>query len=538
MNYLVILIYISIILLIFLISSYLVFKFIYFYKRTSSGVVIFKIDNINKRVIRNNKKYNFLSTYLDSNSFNFNKYNYISINEFLNFFNKDSSNKIKEIINKNLQNYESKIDVFWNKDFNIKLRLFEKIINKFNKKLLKNKPMKMVIKTIDGNNYYCSLKWGVEYKDKINNLNNITLNNQTNNDFLKNKKNIIIGLLLKNFYFLNKNNDNTDFLNDLFGLNDQIVNLFKSDDYIYLILKYTSKNQYNNFLNKINEINNSTTLSRIYKRATIIQYPKINNYEQDYINDLVKYSLYNIDYDSKNSSKYYFNNTDDNIRKEIELFNEEYYRYKQIITDNKDPKKWVNIKNIVNYISKNKTQFKIIEPNYDRLKVLFRFYYLFDKSEYLSHLKELNWFNYFSKNSENLGTTQLIFKMSQANYLFIKEEEFKSKNIIPMIYDLGVMYDINLLESKILSNYNNEILTFFYIEDINRNISFLLEKFKIKAIIISKLISSKLYNSNIFLNCLNLSTQLNKNKKVVIYESPPENLEQEFINKIKINYNY
>ncbi|MBN4083562.1 hypothetical protein JXZ92_01845 [Mycoplasma sp. CSL10137] len=538
MNYLVILIYISIILLIFLISSYLVFKFIYFYKRTSSGVVIFKIDNINKRVIRNNKKYNFLSTYLDSNSFNFNKYNYISINEFLNFFNKDSSNKIKEIINKNLQNYESKIDVFWNKDFNIKLRLFEKIINKFNKKLLKNKPMKMVIKTIDGNNYHCSLKWGVEYKDKINNLNNITLNNQTNNDFLKNKKNIIIGLLLKNFYFLNKNNDNTDFLNDLFGLNDQIVNLFKSDDYIYLILKYTSKNQYNNFLNKINEINNSTTLSRIYKRATIIQYPKINNYEQDYINDLVKYSLYNIDYDSKNSSKYYFNNTDDNIRKEIELFNEEYYRYKQIITDNKDPKKWVNIKNIVNYISKNKTQFKIIEPNYDRLKVLFSFYYLFDKNEYLSHLKELNWFNYFSKNSENLGTTQLIFKMSQANYLFIKEEEFKSKNIIPMIYDLGVMYDINLLESKILSNYNNEILTFFYIEDINRNISFLLEKFKIKAIIISKLISSKLYNSNIFLNCLNLSTQLNKNKKVVIYESPPENLEQEFINKIKINYNY
>ncbi|MCU4706844.1 MHO_4530 family protein [Mycoplasma sp. CSL7503-lung] len=537
MNYLVILIYISIILLIFLISSYLIFKFTYFYKRTSSGVVIFKIDNINKRVIRNNKKCNFLSTYLDSNSFHFSKYNYISINEFLNFFNKDSSNKIKEIINKNLQNQESKIEVFWNNDFNIKLRLFERIINKFNKKLLENKPMKMVIKTIDGNNYYCSLKWGVEYKDKISDLNNIILNDQTNNDFLKNKKNIIIGLLLKNFYFLNKNNNNTEFINDLFGLNNQIVNLFKSDDYIYLILKYTSKNQYNNFLSKINEINNSSTLSKIYKKATIIQYPKINIYEQDYINDLVKYSLYNIDYDSQNYSKYYFNYTND-MRKEIQLFNEEYYKYKQIITDNKDPKKWVNIKNIVNYISKNKTQFKIIEPNYERLKELFRFYFLFDKNEYLSNLKELNWFNYFSKNSTNLETTQLIFKMSQSSYLYIKQEEFKSKNIIPMIYDLGTMYDINSLENKILSNYNNEILTFFYLENINRNISFLLEKFKIKAIIISKSISSKLYDSNIFLDCLNLSTQLNKNKKVVIYESPPENLEQEFINKIKINYNY
>ncbi|QKT05324.1 MHO_4530 family protein [Mycoplasma sp. OR1901] len=539
MGHLAILTYITVVILIITICYYLAFKFFYFYKRDSFGVIIFKIDNINKRVIRNNKKYSFLSTYLDSSVFNFNKYNYISINDFLNFFDQDSTNQIKDIINKNQQNQENKIEVSWNSSFNIKLSIFERMINKTNKNLLINKPMQMVLKTIDGNNYYCFLNWGVDYNSKANRLYNKSFDNAISENVLSNKKNIIIGFLLKNHHFINGVNEvNINYITDLLELKKEQVQFFKKDDYIYLLLKYRSKKQYNFYLNKVKEINTSSTISRMYKRATILQCNKINGKNQnDDISNLVKYSLYNIDYDIENADKYYYEYSESLLDK-INKFNDEYYKYIQIITNNNNIRQWINIKNIVNYSSKNKTQFKIIEPYYVKLNNSLKFFNLFDKNEYLNLMKETTWFNYFTNNSKNLKSTQLILKMSQCAYLSINKNNFQSKNIIPLIYDLETIYDIKLLEEKILSNYNDGILTFFYLENVNRNISFILEKLKIKAVVVSSKISSNLYNSNVLLDCLTISQQLNKNKKVIIYESPPENLEEDLINKIKINYNY
>ncbi|MCU9939070.1 hypothetical protein NWQ34_05820 [Mycoplasmopsis felis] len=90
---------------------------------------MFKIDPLNKRVIRQSAKYFFLSTIFDSKKSEFKKYNYISLSYFKNFFHYDSAKKIDEILQEPIKKKYS-LNIILNEKIHKEFNFLEKIIFK------------------------------------------------------------------------------------------------------------------------------------------------------------------------------------------------------------------------------------------------------------------------------------------------------------------------------------------------------------------------------------------------------------------------
>ncbi|SYV97371.1 Uncharacterised protein, partial [Mycoplasmopsis edwardii] len=70
---------------------------LYIYYRSSSGIIIFKVDKINNRVLRISNTYHFMSTIFDSKKSGFKEFNYISLDDFLEHFDKTSKDKFNNV---------------------------------------------------------------------------------------------------------------------------------------------------------------------------------------------------------------------------------------------------------------------------------------------------------------------------------------------------------------------------------------------------------------------------------------------------------
>ncbi|TNK81681.1 hypothetical protein C4M94_03380, partial [Mycoplasmopsis pullorum] len=81
-----------------------VFWIYYINLRVSTGVIIFKIDTLNHRVIRINEKSPLFPILFDARKLKFEPFNYISFSEFLNFFEVENQKDLKINFEKNAVN--------------------------------------------------------------------------------------------------------------------------------------------------------------------------------------------------------------------------------------------------------------------------------------------------------------------------------------------------------------------------------------------------------------------------------------------------
>ncbi|UWV81645.1 hypothetical protein [Mycoplasmopsis cynos] len=152
---------IIILVLFFIIGSALgITLILYIYYRSSSGIIIFKVDKINNRVLRITNSYSFVSTIFDSKKSNFKEFNYLSLNDFLEYFDEKSIEKFNRVFETFIpeNNFET-IEVNINKKYHKNFTLVEKFILLIDKTITNMRSFKVVISQNSTRDYICSLKW-------------------------------------------------------------------------------------------------------------------------------------------------------------------------------------------------------------------------------------------------------------------------------------------------------------------------------------------------------------------------------------------
>lgn len=183
---------------------FIVIKFICLTKKMERGVILFKIDYLNKRVLRLNKKSKFFNTVFDSKKLNFTTSNYLSLNTFYDLINKEDLTKIKDYLDFQV-NQKEKIDFRISKSASKHLTFKEKIIWKI--KNTKNNSISFVL-TINPSQdaiYYCTLKWEFNNHNKTKKI--IEDNSESYVRAIKTNKNIaVLAFSLKTYYYINSIN--------------------------------------------------------------------------------------------------------------------------------------------------------------------------------------------------------------------------------------------------------------------------------------------------------------------------------------------
>ncbi|WAM09892.1 hypothetical protein ONA24_00885 [Mycoplasmopsis cynos] len=240
---------IIILVLFFIIGSALgVTLILYIYYRSSSGIIIFKVDKINNRVLRITNSYSFVSTIFDSKKSNFKEFNYLSLNDFLEYFDEKSIEKFNRVFETFIpeNNFET-IEVNINKKYHKNFTLVEKFILLIDKTITNMRSFKVVISQNSTRDYICSLKWAKSSK-KPKNFKLINFAREENFK-LESQNNLVIGMLLKpEFYFKEITEIDIYEIFLLFNLNYKKTYYFNDEGMIYFIIK-------NPWKSKLNEVN-------------------------------------------------------------------------------------------------------------------------------------------------------------------------------------------------------------------------------------------------------------------------------------------
>ncbi|UUM24505.1 hypothetical protein [Mycoplasma sp. 3686d] len=138
------------------------FILILYYFRSFSGVILFRIDNINKRVLRFSEKYLFISTIFDAKKSEFTTFKYISIQTFLDFLNKKAANELQTYLN---LSPEFQNDLIIQFDQNqeminaLDLTLFEKLVLRLDKFFNYKTVYSLKITAKNDGFFRCSIIW-------------------------------------------------------------------------------------------------------------------------------------------------------------------------------------------------------------------------------------------------------------------------------------------------------------------------------------------------------------------------------------------
>lgn len=502
----------------------------FFYLRSSSGIILFKIDNINKRVLRLSAKYHFFSIIFDSKKTKFNQYSYIELSEFYKFFDKKTRGIISEYIDNPKDQKELAIE-FNNNFYNNKnLTLFERIVIRLDTTLKKHEPYFLTINNVGNGNYICSIKWNRKkvFDDRIvlpyfkNNLQELKTNSESN---------YVLAFALKPYYFINQiAAEDISSIYNMLAINEKKHKFFYNRDSLFVVIpkKRKSKGYYTHFSNIIAQINKSFVSSKLFIAATIFEYGKISaNQDLNNISNLINYSIFKILNDRSNYENYI--NMDKNFIEsdQYKNFLDSYVTY---IRKNTSNEFGIVVENVVNYNSQNASDIqiaKIITKDFDPSLEKF-----FKNIPYLNFRFELAWYTYIQNKLPNVSK-KTLFKVSQEVFI---HDQFTHNEKSPscLVYAYDSVFNYHQLKTIITENLEHKIPTSIYVNTIDKPILNLIDNLKIQLIVIGGQIASKIDKTDILFDCINITLKAKKNNTKTIYENLPKNLDSFIVKKADI----
>ncbi|WLP85852.1 MHO_4530 family protein [Mycoplasma seminis] len=505
----------------------------FFYARNSSGIILFKIDSNNNRVIRQSSKNYAFATIFDAQKFKFQQYNYIPLDTFLSILDEESSKYISNYIKEGII---KKQQIAFNFANNIKnsLNLYERLIYFFDKKCGVQNIYHLKIYPLENGEYNCIITW--KRKNQT-----VELLNQEENSFynaeFKGNTHIIIAFALKPFYITR--NIESEYINEVFNqfdLNPKKTPIFKQNGFLFLVVSEKSKHTYLKYLHKAMQINNDISYSKCFIAATIFRNTKLaTEYSREMLIAKISYSLFNILNEFKQYKNYINLPLDFINTKEFKEFNSQLIRYRnENSLLNKDLNNMhINYFPIKNYSSSKSSNLTIASVSNDSYDVIDnKWNQFFHKIPILNYEYENYWYDYVTKNS-NKNNKNLLVKISQEVYLN-KQLDNSENNPICLIYAYNNMFDHLNLKRKIDENFKNAIPTALYINEIDKALINIINDTKLKAIVIGDKVTSHLNNTKIYFDCINVINLASNNNIKVIYENPPVNLDELIILKAKV----
>ncbi|SJZ43376.1 MHO_4530 family protein [Mycoplasmopsis verecunda] len=509
----------------------------YFYARSSSGIILFRLDPANKRVLRLSEKNYVFSTVFDAKKLKFKEFTFIPQDSFLNIIDPESSAYIKQFIDEGNKRKQRISFKFNEKSLKGLLSPFEKLIHYYDK--ISNAENNFILKIypMDNGEYNCSITWK---RTKQNPALIKKISVEENNFFevpFKNENNIIIAFALKPYY-INRHIE-TDFLEQLFesfDLNWKNTPIFKQNGFLFIVLKDKNKYTYNNYLTKIKEINVGINYNKCFIAATIFKNTRLSTeYAREMLIAKISYSLFNILNDCKNSDKYINLSLDFINTKEFKEFNNQLIRYRnENSLLNKDLNNmhidYFPIRNYQSYKPSNLTVASVSNDSYDVTDNNWNTF--FRNIPILNYEYEKYWYQYVEKTTDK-NNQNLLVKISQEVYLN-KELQNTKDTPICLIYAYNNVFDHLNLKKKIDENFRDSIPTALYIDEIDKALINIINDTKLKAIVIGEKITKHLNSTRVYFDCISIINLAANNNIKVIYENPPKNLDNLIIEKARV----
>ncbi|UWV82785.1 MHO_4530 family protein [Mycoplasmopsis cynos] len=527
---------IIILVLFFIIGSALgITLILYIYYRSSSGIIIFKVDKINNRVLRITNSYSFVSTIFDSKKSNFKEFNYLSLNDFLEYFDEKSIEKFNRVFETFIpeNNFET-IEVNINKKYHKNFTLVEKFILLIDKTITNMRSFKVVISQNSTRDYICSLKWAKSSK-KPKNFKLINFAREENFK-LESQNNLVIGMLLKpEFYFKEITEIDIYEIFLLFNLNYKKTYYFNDEGMIYFIIKNPWKSKLNEVNAIVKKVVKNRFLNKLFNIATCFTYYEIKtNNDLNRIKNILKYSLYHI-YNKPNEIDEYINLNETIFKNEYFLeFNHNLNKY-HVINNSSEGEFDIKKSMIVKYKTQEKGNLFLLECDLKKGVLSDSWASFFKKIPYLEYKYQTIWYNYISEIQHENSLNSMV-KISQEVFLDPHFTPLTNKSIC-LVYAENNSFLTEELREKIMHNSENNVYTVLYIQDIDRTLINIINTVdKLRVLIIGQKISQRLNDWTVFYECFNIIKLLKSKRIRVVFENPLNNLDDLIVEKLNLNY--
>ncbi|EIE41889.1 hypothetical protein MCANUFG4_02401 [Mycoplasmopsis canis UFG4] len=530
-HYLIILLlfaFLIVILVGFLIISYL-------YYRSSSGIINFKVDKNNNRVIRISNKYHFLSTIFDSQNSNFKEFNFLSLNDFLDYFKEDSRDKISKYFEGFIPEGKSEVlEVYINSKYRKNFSLIDRILVFLDKTITRTPSYTLTIHQDSASDYICSLKWS-KISHRVQKF-RIKEHSKNAKFEIKEKNTVVIGALIKpEFYLKNLRVADIYEIYSIFNFSPKKTFYFKEEGMVYFVLKNIKQNKYKEYVTIINDLNQSSNINKVFSTLTIFKFHEIVDEKNKLdLKNVLKYSLYNIYCRPQDIDL--FINFDYKILQEKKFieFSDMLNKY-DVLNNSSENDFFIRKSVIVKYNKNEKGNLYLYECQIKNLAISDSWIRFFKQIPYLEYKYQKIWYNYIADYSRD-NTQNPMVKISQEVFLD-KQFNVSIDKPLCLVYANNNAFMSELLKEKILKNSENKIYTALYIETIDRALINIINTVdKLKVIIIGEKISQNLSDWSVAYDCLSIIS-LAKTKNIqVVFENPKKDLDELIVEKLNIKY--
>lgn len=517
------------------IVSIIIFRYVN--GRSNSGLILFKIDSINKRVLRFTETEKLLPTPLDYKKGKFEIYNYLPLSDFLEFFDSQTISLIKDVLDNNLKRRVF-ITAKLNLNSKVKKTFLESLITKIDKKTKRNENIiyNLNIVPLDDGSYYCSISWFLNEISKLK-----TFYKNEKNEFVKYVKGpfLCISILKKPYYFINEVSKNEKLkLMKKLKLQVHFVSVHETKELLMFIIKMPKKQKYETLIKSINNLNQSTLFRKIIDVISIQEFKKIiDNYEFEVLINKARYCLYNLK--NNNSTEQY--SVYQVLSDYKEGFDQFSTQYNNLLEANNNLKYKIKKSSVLTYAKLEKTEYDIVTFEYPEInKIWIEFFlkipyirYKFENLQIENFIKSKE----FSQHNTNKQNKKWILPISEQNFLNISAEIIP-KNVILMIYSFDNNFDYTKILFKLDEFKNREIDCAIYINKLTSQLMNLMNNKLVNLMIIGKNITSKINQQKIFFDCMNIYEVSKSINSKLIYEIDSLMFDNYHIEKLGINYIY
>lgn len=517
------------------IVSIIIFRYVN--GRSNSGLILFKIDSINKRVLRFTETEKLLPTPLDYKKGKFEIYNYLPLSDFLEFFDSQTISLIKDVLDNNLKRRVF-ITAKLNLNSKVKKTFLESLITKIDKKTKRNENIiyNLNIVPLDDGSYYCSISWFLNEISKSK-----TFYKNEKNEFVKYVKGpfLCISILKKPYYFINEVSKNEKLkLMKKLKLEVHFVSVHETKELLMFIIKMPKKQKYETLIKSINNLNQSTLFRKIIDVISIQEFKKIiDNYEFEVLINKARYCLYNLK--NNNSTEQY--SVYQVLSDYKEGFDQFSTQYNNLLEANNNLKYKIKKSSVLTYAKLEKTEYDIVTFEYPEInKIWIEFFlkipyirYKFENLQIENFIKSKE----FSQHNTNKQNKKWILPISEQNFLNISAEIIP-KNVILMIYSFDNNFDYTKILFKLDEFKNREIDCAIYINKLTSQLMNLMNNKLVNLMIIGKNITSKINQQKIFFDCMNIYEVSKSINSKLIYEIDSLMFDNYHIEKLGINYIY
>ncbi|QZE12371.1 hypothetical protein K4L35_00035 [Mycoplasma sp. Ms02] len=496
--------------------------------RSTMGIINFKIDTNNKRVIRESERFKYrtsrATSLFDSKKLEFKEFNYIDIKDFFGIFESKSKNE--------LTNYFKKQYTF---RINLKIKLRELQKGDLTKKEVFRNWVESKVAASQKANYYfrafpqedgvytCSIFWKTKPIEK--NKPSKNFKNANKKTFTKLSKGpfIAISFLVKPHFFTNEiKSKDIDSLLDKLDIKRKEAYYFQGDATFSFVIKKPIGRKLKNIKEAIDSINQNFNLEKLVDSCGAVEFRKvIDKQELDLLWIKTKYILFNI----KNNRDFEFNywTLKTNVMEEFSQFKDSYNLFIERSEQQPYTIQRSNVINLLNPQSKSDTYF--VSANYSGIsKQTLEF---FTKIPYLRFRYELDRVNLVINNQKQRAlsdlNSQAIVSISEENFLHYQAEVDANTGIL--IYSLNEGFFSQNLSQKIKefrSNENTKNKLGLYLDQIDKTTINIINLYKVDFIVVGKNISDNLYNERTFFETVSLTNVARQQKMQVFFETNKE----------------